>query len=139
VPLTPEQRKLCDANGDRIYNGRAYEARRARLIERAGDKCEFCRVPNYKTVRRAHGGSWKHGDHWYSPDGLPPRAWRKVRTVRIVLTLAHLWHDPQRNADDELAMLCQWCHFHHDTGQHKQTRIAHKDARRPLFAALEAA
>jgi hypothetical protein len=144
VPLTPEQRKLCDANGDRIYSGPVYQARRARLIERAHHACERCGVPN-------HLGVWRNGGWWLDPltgwarDDLgvqrcPASVFLCERFVKkIVLTLAHLTHDPQCNADHELAMLCQWCHFHHDKGQHKETRIAHKDAARPLLVAMEAA
>ncbi len=136
MPLRPDLRNLSDANGDLIYRGPVYQARRERLLERADHKCERCRAPNRRVVVRAHLDSWKDGDHWYSPDGLPPRAWVNIRRVRIVLNMAHLTHDPLRNEDDELAMLCQLCHFRHDKQQHKETRSARKDAARPLLAAI---
>jgi hypothetical protein len=136
MPLSPELRHLRDADGELVYRGAAWQARRERLLARAGNKCERCRVPNGKVVERAHRDSWKHGEHWYSPDGFPPRAWRKVRTLRIVLTMAHLTHDPLRNDDEDLAMLCQWCHLNYDRHQHKETRQAHKDAARPLLECL---
>lgn len=46
------------------------------------------------------------------------------RWVRIVLTIAHLNHDPQDNRDENLQALCQWCHLHHDV------RFHHANARR---------
>ena len=56
--------------------------------------------------------------------------------MRIVLTMAHLTHDPLRNDDEDLAMLCQWCHLNYDRNQHKQTRQVRKDAGRPLLGCL---
>ncbi len=46
------------------------------------------------------------------------------RWVRIVLTIAHLNHDPRDNRDENLQALCQWCHLHHDV------RFHHANARR---------
>lgn len=136
MPLSPKLRNLRDEDGQLVYRGPAWKARRERLLERAGNKCERCFVPNGKVVERAHRDSWQIADRWYSPDGQPPRAWRKVRTVRIVLTMAHLTHDPLRNDDSDLGMLCQWCHLNYDRHQHKETRQARKDAARPLLGCL---
>jgi hypothetical protein len=39
----------------------------------------------------------------------------------IVLTVAHLDHDP-RNCDlSNLKALCQWCHLHYDRQHHAET------------------
>lgn len=74
--------------------------------------------------------------HWYSPDGTPPNKWPRKRTVGIVLTMAHLTHDPLRNDDADLSMLCQWCHLNYDRQQHRETRLIRQDARRPLLALM---
>ena len=55
------------------------------------------------------------------------------RWVRIVLTCAHLNHDPADNADSNLKALCQWCHLNYDKLHHKETRSMRKDKGRPLL------
>ena len=62
-------------------------SRRIRF-ERADNRCEWCAAENY----------WPH-----------PETGSKV-----VLTVAHLDHDPTNNADDNLAALCQLCHNTYD-------------------------
>ena len=111
-----------------------------RILARAGNQCEDCHVPDRATVARS-GGGWRHADNWYAPDGRSPWNWgrKSVRHVRIVLTVAHLNHDPADNRDENLMALCQWCHLHHDRSHHKDTRCVRKDARRPLLAGQEAA
>jgi hypothetical protein len=133
LPLSPDFRNLKDANGDFVYRGPAWKARRARLLDRCGHKCERCRVPHLTTVQRGKGGSWAVGEFWFSWDGTPRHMWERVRTVRIILTMAHLTHDPLRNDDADLAMLCQWCHLNYDKMQHRETRCNRKDAARPLL------
>ncbi|MCL5994496.1 MAG: hypothetical protein M1546_00380 [Chloroflexi bacterium] len=64
----------------------------ARIKARAGHRCERCGVPD--------------GAFVYRP--------AKGRTVRIVLTVAHLDHDTTHNDDMNLACLCQRCHLNHD-------------------------
>ena len=73
------------------------------ILERAGNKCEFCGVPNYELI-------WRHlteperyqwydpdKDRWYTSDG---REWHlrnlpeidedyKLEAIKIVLTIAH--------------------------------------------------
>ena len=141
MPLSPELRNLRDENGDLVYRGPVWAARRARLIERAGNKCERCRVPNHKVVTRKGGWWWDStGIRWCGPGKTGPRVYRHrdfpppYRRVSIVLTMAHLTHDPLRNDDADLAMLCQWCHLHYDRNQHRETRVTRKDAARPLLA-----
>lgn len=41
-----------------------------------------------------------------------------TRIVGIVLTIAHLNHDPTDNRDENLRALCQWCHLDHDRRFH---------------------
>jgi len=40
----------------------------------------------------------------------------------VVLTVAHLDHDPTNNDDDNLRAMCQRCHLAYDKEHHKQTR-----------------
>ncbi|XAZ30654.1 hypothetical protein AAHB34_16035 [Paenarthrobacter ureafaciens] len=52
---------------------------------------------------------------------------------RVILTTAHLNHNPEECEDDNLKAMCQGCHLHYDKDHHAETRAATK------AAALEAA
>jgi hypothetical protein len=135
LPLRPDFRNLKRPDGTYIYRGPTWKAQRERLLERCDHKCERCRVPNHERVIRADQGSWQLTTaRWYHPDHLPPRAWKRIRTAYIVLTMAHLTHDPLQCDDADLAMLCQYCHLHYDLLQHRETRCNRKDLARPLIA-----
>ena len=43
------------------------------------------------------------------------------KIIKIVLTVAHVDHDPTNNAESNLAALCQRCHLRHDAKQHAQS------------------
>jgi 5-methylcytosine-specific restriction endonuclease McrA len=100
------------------------------VIETLGNGHQIIRLPwkawNQECGRRAEtiGGFLNDG---------------KRRWVDIVLTIAHLDHNPQNNADDNLQALCKWCHLKHDVRFHaanaRHTRQTRKDAARPLLAA----
>lgn len=47
----------------------------------------------------------------------------------VVLTTAHLDHDPENWDDPRLAGLCQGCHLHYDRGHHAETRASTHRAR----------
>lgn len=130
MPIRPEFRQF--------YRPSIWQPVRKRILERAGNKCEECRVPNHVHALRNGGNSWEVGERWYSPDGLPPRAWRKTRLVKIVLTVAHLNHTPGDDRDENLKALCQWDHLHYDRARHihsaHKTRATRKDEKRPLLA-----
>ena len=61
---------------------------RTRILVRADNKCEWC-------------GTWNH-------------SWLDGPRRKLVLTVAHLDHDPTHNADENLAALCQKCHNGYD-------------------------
>lgn len=44
------------------------------------------------------------------------------RLVKVVLTVAHLDHQPENCADDNLKALCQKCHLDYDREHHKANR-----------------
>ena len=62
-------------------------SRRIRF-ERAGNRCEWCGAAN----------------RWFHPD---------TGSV-VVLSTAHLDHDPRNNRESNLAALCQACHNRYD-------------------------
>ena len=144
MPIRPEFRHY--------YQGPEWQATRARILERAGNCCEACRVPNHTVVARA-AGWWVIPPElfwWHKPDETPQLYWttpdgetsnrplgfpRQIcRMVYIVLTIAHLNHTPGDDRDENLKAWCQWCHLRYDERFHRQTRCLRKDAARPLLA-----
>lgn len=65
-----------------------------RIRARAGGKCEFCGAENY----------------------MP----HPITGSKVVLTVAHLDHNPQNCADENLKALCQRCHLRYDIEHHKK-------------------
>lgn len=82
---------------------------RARILDRATHRCEWCGVPNHWW--RNEFDQWTDSkwvaDSWRLNDGY--------KVAYIVLTIAHV-HDPDpANCHPEnLAALCQRCHNRHD-------------------------
>ena len=68
-----------------------------RIRERAGNRCEFCGAENYQP--------------------------HPVTGSKVILTVAHLDHNPANCADDNLKALCQKCHLTYDA-QHHATNAA---------------
>ncbi len=72
----------------------------AAIRARAGNKCEWCGAPN----------------------GEP----NPITGSKVVLTCAHLDHQPENNDFSNLASLCQRCHLRYDARHHavnaKRTR-----------------
>ena len=65
-------------------------------FERAGNRCEFCGCENYQP--------------------------HPVTGSKVVLTVAHLDHQPENNAPENLRALCQRCHLSYDAEHHAQSR-----------------
>lgn len=72
--------------------------------ERAGDRCEWCGVPNH--VYRNEDGEITEDDmlaeSWSCVDGL--------HVIWVVLTVAHLDQDHTHMDPERVAALCQACH-----------------------------
>lgn len=68
---------------------------RAAILERAGHRCEFCKAAN-------------HQPH-------------PITGSRVVLTIAHLDHQPENCDPANLRALCQRCHLAYDANHHQQT------------------
>jgi glyoxylase-like metal-dependent hydrolase (beta-lactamase superfamily II) len=110
---------------------------RQRILERAGDRCEFCGVENGAIGRRKRDGSFER----FPGTGVEAAALNAIRLTRIVLTIAHLDHTPENNANDNLRALCQRCHLAHDRPHHlrnaRVTRLRKLDSARPILADLQ--
>ena len=96
----------------------------ARIRERDGNKCKWCGAPNHTLIYRPY-----KDDHWELwPEGMQSEALSLdgEKAIYIVLTTAHLDHNPENCADENLASLCQRCHNRYDAGHRKQTRSKRK-------------
>lgn len=122
----------------------------ARIRERAWNMCEQCGVENY-----ALGGRDEHGNFlpaqpieesglrlvWPKPGeyGLCVKSGRRAwcRIIRIVLTVAHLNHQPEDCRDENLRCWCQRCHNRHDAAHRRagiKSRAHAASATADLFA-----
>jgi len=123
MPIKPENKKLYPDNWKEI---------RERIRQRAGDKCEKCKVMNHFVICR---GKWHGEDVYQYDDGAIHRASdgkhitynyvgdleEPTKFIVVVYTTAHLDHDPQNNEDENLAFLCQKCHNNYDRPHRNQT------------------
>ncbi|KQP43888.1 hypothetical protein [Pseudorhodoferax sp. Leaf274] len=139
MPIKPENRGRYPANWPEV---------RARILARAENCCERCRVPNRTRIARGTGSD---ADTYMRDDATVYCAdsgtylgqthmsnYQVLRMVDIVLTIAHLDHTPENCADDNLEALCQRCHLRLDAGHHAETARATRHARKAvgdLFAA----
>lgn len=140
MPIRAEQRALYPANWKEI-------SLRIRS-ERAGNKCEQCSAPNGETVMRHKDGSAYTLIDGQTFDAVTGEFLGYIRGselpaghfVKIVLTVAHLDHDPTNCADENLKAWCQKCHLSYDAEIHKanaaETRRS-KKAVSDLFATTE--
>ena len=67
-------------------------------------------------------------------NGLPHRE----TGSRVVLTIAHLDHDPRNNREENLRALCQRCHLDWDRHQHaKNRRVREAEEGHPVLFVME--
>jgi len=114
MPIKPENKNLYPKNWKEI----------SLFIrnERASGKCEFCGIQNYSI------GHWV-GDRFIKSD----EAFEAMNTngvdlyesipieknfVKVVLTVAHLDHNPTNCDYSNLRALCQRCHLTYDAKHH---------------------
>lgn len=95
MPIRPENRDRYPKNWKQI---------RARILERAHNRCEFCGVENHTMRLNEKTG----------------------KEARIVLTIAHLDHTPENSDPENLRALCQRCHNLYDAKHRAETRKANK-------------
>lgn len=121
---------------DRHRYPKDWKSIRMRILDRAGQRCEFCGVDNGAIGRRRNDGTFER----FEGMEVEVASLEGVRLTRIVLTIAHLDHTPENNAESNLRALCQRCHMAHDATEHlrnaRDTRRRKLDAARPLLACL---
>ena len=87
----------------RALYSRDWPAISHRIRERAGNRCEECGAENGQP----------------NPD----------TGSRVVLTVAHLDHDPRNCADGNLRAWCQRCHLRYDAAEHARNARRSRERR----------
>lgn len=112
MPIRPENRH-------RYPPRKEWQALRAAILERAGGACECVgecglhrTTPGPRRCTEVNGtlATWARG--------------------KIVLTIAHLDHQPENNALENLRAFCQRCHLRYDAKHHAATAQATRDRKR---------
>src|SRR4030067_2907776 len=80
---------------------------RARILKRADNRCENCGAENYKP----------------NPETGP----------RVVLTIAHVNHNPRNNEDNNLRSWCPRCHLRHDAKHHAENARKTRDKKNGII------
>lgn len=105
MPIKPENRERYPANWKEI---------REMALLRAGNRCENCDVPN---------GGWRNnetGETTASSQLAGRWAMRgDCAVTKIVLTIAHLDHQPENCEPANLRAWCQRCHLAYDAEHHR--------------------
>lgn len=122
MPIKPENRSRYPENWKDI---------RAAILARAGDCCEQCKVPNRERVARGagpHADTYQMNDaNVYSADTgehlgrVRMSEYTLKNMADIVLTIAHLDHQPENCDPANLRALCQRCHLRYDAAHHAET------------------
>lgn len=99
MPIKPENRKRYPANWKWISE--TIRFKRAHGYCECGGECSV-----HQNLCNA-----KHG--WPHP----------ITGSSVVLTVAHLDHQPENNSFDNLKAMCQRCHLNYDLQHHKQSRL----------------
>lgn len=96
MPISAENKELYPDNWEEI---------RQRILKRARHRCEECGVKDHDIGWRDKKGDW-HGIAEFKEG---------ANLIEIILTIAHLDHDPRNSDDDEnLRAWCQQCHNRYD-------------------------
>lgn len=121
MPIKPENKHLYPHNWKDI---------RVDILKRANNKCEFCRIENKAVGLRDKEGKFHTIDD-LNEEGFNSDHYQDTsKALTIVLTIAHLDHNPQNNDYLNLKALCQKCHLAYDSKYHvrnaRKTRLIKK-------------
>lgn len=136
MPIRPE-------NKARYPNNWASDIRPS-ILARAGDRCEQCKAPNGEKICREMSGATYMIDTGEVFDANTGDALGQThlvdypagRYITVVLTIAHLDHQPENCDPDNLRAWCQRCHLRCDQAHHAESRratIASRKASGDLF------
>lgn len=129
MPIKKENRALYPPRKE-------WAAIRAEVLAREGNACKFCGAPNGEIILRDFEENWylyKDASDFNSVVGLALFG-EDSNPVKIVLTIAHLDHDPTNNGEPgnrpNLAALCQLHHLRYDAKHHAANARKTRNARR---------
>jgi hypothetical protein len=117
-----------------------WKALRATILDRAGNACENCKAPNGILIVRGIGsdaGTYMHFDGGAVHDAETGEKlgyargseYNAGKLIRVVLTIAHLDHDPTNNDPQNLKALCQMHHLRHDHEHHQKNAAVTRRSR----------
>lgn len=120
-----------------------------RIRERAGNKCEACGAPNGVYIVRSTedperwamddpstGGCLTMDGELYKWSEAPEEFAAQTKMVKVVLTVAHLDHNPANNDETNLRAWCQLHHLRYDA-QHHATNARVTNSKKRVQAAKE--
>ncbi len=128
MPIRPENKARYPAEWPQISR---------EVREAAGQKCEWCRAPNGALIYRWPGAYMlENGDTFDDRTGDSIGSMRasdipEGRFAKVVLTVAHLDHQPENCDRENLKALCQKCHNTYDAPMRRKGIIERKSL--PLF------
>ena len=132
-PIRPEMKDKYPANWEEI---------RANILYEAGDACEWCGAKNYTIGDWLDAGGFlidNDFSDYFGEKSIPKavRAEMKEQGLKqLVLTIAHLDHNPENNDRANLKALCQRCHNEHDAPARRSgilRRKAEREGQNDLF------
>lgn len=139
MPIKEENKKRYPADWKDI---------RARILERAGHRCERCNINNYAKICRGQGddiGTFMTANgHVYDAETGFELGWRHSsdycwhKITRVVLTIAHLDHVPENCSEENLQALCQRCHLAYDAEHHATNASITRRKKRAVADMFEA-
>ena len=103
------------------------------VLNRAGNCCEFCGLPNGTWIKSVEVLIYDRAIRDYALR----RIWLSkgdfirlaryypnstIKDVRVILTVAHLDHNPESDNFDRLRALCQYCHLLYDSREKRRNK-----------------
>lgn len=130
MPIKPENRHRYPPDWQDI---------RAAVLERAGHRCERCKAPDRQRIAR--GGGDDEGTYMLDTaevfdaetgerlGQIHMSNYEVKRMTLVVLTVAHLDHQPENCQPENLRAWCQRCHLAYDREHHKRSAWLTRKAR----------
>lgn len=91
---------------------------RKRILVRDNHKCKECGIENGAVGHRNSDGSFSYCPDYLRAKKMGAGFYITTGKLKIVLTIAHLDHNPENNEESNLATLCQYHHLKLDKEQH---------------------
>lgn len=126
MPIRPENVARYPADWPQV---------RQRILDRARNRCEWCGVHNHDWGWRDEAGTFHRvrkgpliDAHIGAKPLRPPfdvaSDQGTLHIIEIILTIAHLNHQPEDCRPENLRAGCQQCHLRYDHLHHQQTAYA---------------